>query len=85
MNIKGLGSKAGVTLIEAMMVLSVGAIATTTTLKMTTDSEKSATVDLLSAQINKIVEGVDQRLTIDRYSSNLWPTIKDYNTRKTSK
>ena len=82
MNIKGLGSKTGVTLIEAMMVLSVGAIATTTTLKMTTDSEKSATVDLLSAQINKIVEGVDQRLTIDRYSSNLWPTIKDYNTRQ---
>lgn len=79
-----LNKKNGVTLIEALMVVSVGAVATTTTLQIMKDSEESTQVNLLSKQLNTIVEGFDQRLTIDRYNANLWPdidSIKDYNTR----
>ena len=52
-----LNKKQGVTLVEALMVVSVGAVATTTTLQIMKDSEETTQVNLLSRQLNTIVEG----------------------------
>lgn len=73
--------KKGVTLIEALMVASIGAISFTTVQTLISSSEEDEKVFLLSNQMTQIVEAFDKRLSIDRYDINKWPTTRDYNTR----
>lgn len=72
--------KIGVTLVEALMVVSIGTISMSTIISMMSESKENEEVMLLSNQMSQILEGIDRRIAIDRFDISHWPAIKDYNT-----
>lgn len=74
--------KKGLTLIEAMIALGISAAVTTGGLSYYNEQNKADQVDELASNVTKIISAIDQRVYIDKYDSNLWPNVTEYNTTR---
>lgn len=68
----------GVTLIEAMITVSISAMFLAGGMKYTTDKIENQKVETLSSKIVSVMSASDQRIFIDKYDKTLWPTVTDY-------
>lgn len=68
----------GFTLIEALIAISVSAVATLGTIEYVSSQNTEAKLNNLSAKTVKIISAIDQRVYVDKYDAALWPAVTDY-------
>ena len=64
--------KSGFTVIESLLAVSIAACIGTSIIKYKIDNIKESKENIFAYEINNLMSGIDQRLSVDGYDFNLW-------------